>query len=173
DSETGRVKAKMIKRAAEEGGSGLALAEIFMTNSFEEWKAAALRLQDKVDAFFVVNHNTLKDEQGMPLDPLKAGAWYLRNIRKPESVPEKQFILEGMLFTVDDSGFRQGYEAVKIAHMILHEKKEAALIPAISPSRGAIILNRLRAKTLGIDPSDKSFIEEYVDTSLALEKYPH
>lgn len=133
---------------------------------------SSLRLQNKVDAFFVVNHNTLKDEQGNPVDQLKAGAWYLRNIKKPECSPEKQFVQEGMLLVVDDSGFKQGYEAVRMAHMILREKKEPKDITVIAPTRGAIIVNRQRAQMLGINLSGKDFIEEYIDKALALEKYP-
>lgn len=172
DSETGRTKAKMIKKVTEETNPTLKLTETFLTNSFSEWQSAVLRLQNKVDAFFVVNHNTLKDEQGNPVDQLKAGAWYLRNIKKPECSPEKQFVQEGMLLVVDDSGFKQGYEAVRMAHMILREKKEPKDITVIAPTRGAIIVNRQRAQMLGINLSGKDFIEEYIDKALALEKYP-
>ncbi len=172
DSETGRAKAKEIEKLAEEGSLPFKLVESVVTNSYLEWQTAALRLQNKVDAFFVNNHNTLKDEQGNPVDQLKAGAWYLRNIKKPDCGHEKQFVQEGMLLVVDDSGFKQGYEAVRTAHMILHEKKDPASITVIAPTRGAIIANRQRAQMLGIDLSGKDFIEEYVDKALALEKYP-
>lgn len=172
DSETGRAKAKEIEKLAEEGSLSLKLVESVVTNSYPEWQSAALRLQNKVDAFFVVNHNTLKDEQGNPVDPLQACAWYLKNTKKPDCADQKQGVQEGMLIAADDSGFKQGYEAVRMAHMILHEKKDPAGIPVIAPIRGAIIVNRQRAQMLGIDLSGKDFIEEYVDKSLALEKYP-
>lgn len=172
DSETGRAKAKEIEKLAEEGSLPFKLVESVVTNSYLEWQSAASRLQNKVDAFFVNNHNTLKDEQGKPVDQLKAGAWYLRNIKKPDCGHEKQFVQEGMLLVVDDSGFKQGYEAVRMAHMILHEKKSPASIRVIAPTRGAIIANRQRAQMLGINLSGKDFIEEYVDKALALEKYP-
>lgn len=172
DSETGRAKAKELEKLAEQGSLPFKLIESVVTNSYLEWQSAALRLQNKVDAFFISNHNTLKDERGSPVDQLKAGAWYLRNIKKPDCGHEKQFVQEGMLLVVDDSGFKQGYEAVRMAHMILHEKKDPSDIPVIAPTRGAIIVNRQRAEMLGINLSGKDFIEEYVDKALALEQYP-
>lgn len=172
DSETGRSKAKELESLVAKGKLPLKLVATVITNLRSEWQAKASSLQDKVDAFFVLNHNTLKDEQGNPVDQLEAGAWYLRNIKKPDCGHEKQFVQEGLLLVVDDSGFKQGYEAVKMAHLILHEKKKPANIPVIAPERGAIMVNRQRAEMLGIDLADKGFIEEYVDKALALEKYP-
>lgn len=172
DSETGRSKAKELESLTAEGKLPLKLVGSVITNSFSEWQTKTLALQSEVDVFFVLNHNTLKDEQGKPVDQLQAGAWYLKNIKKPDCGHEKQFVQEGLLLVVDDSGFKQGYEAVRMAHLILHEKKNPAHIPVIAPKRGAIIVNRQRAEMLGIDLSGKGFIEEYVDKALALEKYP-
>ncbi len=172
DSETGRAKAKEIESLSARGELPLKLTAMVVTNLFSEWQAETLALLDKTDSFFVVNHNTLKNKEGKAVDPLEACAWYLKNIKKPDCADEKQFIREGILITTDDSGFKQGYEAVRMAHLILHEGKNPANIPVIAPERGPIIVNRQRAEMLGIDLSDKGFIEEYVDKSLALEKYP-
>jgi len=172
DSETGRAKTKAIVKLAHEGRLPLQLADQVATNSFSEWQDRALELQPRVDAIFVVNHGSLKDDNGASVDSLKAGAWYLANIRKPEASPEKQFVQEGMLLSVDDSGFKQGYEAGRIADLILHQKKSPADIPVITPTRGAVIINRQRAAMLGVNVSSKDFIEEFIDKSSALEKYP-
>lgn len=172
DSETGRAKAKAIESLALRGELPLKLKSLVITDSFSEWQAEALALREQVDAFFVCNHNTLRDEKGEVVDPLKAFAWYLKNVKKPDCSNEKQFVQEGTLIAADDSGFKQGYEAVKIAYQILFEKRDPARIPVVIPYRGAIIVNRQRAGMLGIDLSNKSFVEEYIDRSLALEKYP-
>ena len=171
-SETGRAKSKVIAKLAKEGQLPFQLADQVATNSFSEWQDRALELQPRVDAIFVVNHGSLKDDNGASVDSLKAGAWYLANIRKPEASPEKQFVQEGMLLSVDDSGFKQGYEAGRIADLILHQKKSPADIPVITPTRGAVIINRQRAAMLGVNVSSKDFIEEFIDKSSALEKYP-
>jgi len=171
-SETGLAKSRAIVKLSDKGQLSLRLVDQVATNSFSEWQDKALDLQGKVDAFFVVNHGTLKDDGGSSVDTLKAGAWYLANIKKPEASPEKQFIQEGMLLSVDDSGFKQAYEAGRMADMILHQKKNPADIAVVAPTRGAIMVNRQRAAMLGVDLANKNFIEEYIEKSAALEKYP-
>ena len=171
-SETGRAKSKMIAQLAAEGQLPLRLVNQVATNSYSEWQDRALELQSKVDAFFVVNHGTLKDDDGSSVDSLKAGAWYLANIKKPEASPEKQFVQEGMLLSVDDSGYKQAYEAGRMVDIILHQKKSPADIAVIAPTRGAIMVNRQRAAMLGVDVSNKDFIEEFIEKSAALENYP-
>lgn len=172
DSPTGRSKAKELEKLAAEGKLPIKLVKTVVTNSLSEWKSEALRLQKEVDAFFVLNHNTIKDDLGNPVDQLKIGAWYLRNIKKPDCAHEKQFAREGILLVVDDSGFKQGYEAVKTAYQILIKRKNPANIPVHAPERGPVIVNRQRANMLGVDISGKAFIEEFFDNALALEKHP-
>lgn len=171
DSETGRARAKELRNLAADGKLAMQIVETVVTNSLSEWKTKALALKDKVDAFYIANHNTIKDDQGRAVDQLEIGAWYLRNIKKPDCADEKQFTTEGILLVVDDSGFKQGYEAIKTAHEILAGKKPGD-IPARAPERGAIIANRERAKMLGIGLKGRTFIEEFVDKALALEKFP-
>ncbi|MBN1688026.1 MAG: hypothetical protein JW893_02905 [Candidatus Omnitrophica bacterium] len=170
DSPTGRAGVKRLENLDRQGKLPLKLMMTITTNSFSEWKKKALEASQISDAFFVLNHNTLKDEQGNPVDQMKAGAWYLGNIRKPDCAYEKQFVEEGILLAVDDSGFKQGYEAVRLANDILHEGKAPAMISSYAPDRGPVMVNRNRAKQLGIDLSGEDFVEEWVDESLALEE---
>jgi ABC-type uncharacterized transport system substrate-binding protein len=170
DSETGREKVKALESLADAGVLPLMLVESIRTNSLEEWKTGVLALQDKVDAFFVTNHNTLKDKDGRAVDPLEVGAWYLKAIRKPECSDEKQFAQEGMLCVCDDSGYNQGYNAMKLAYRILKKGERPGQIVVKAPPRGAFIVNRQRAGTLGIALREGVGAEEYIDTSLALER---
>ena len=85
---------------------------------------------------------------------------------------EKHFVQGGALICADDSGYKQAYEAVRIADLIVHHGKNPAEISTLSPTRGAIIANRERARMLGIDLSNQKQIEEFVNTAKALEKYP-
>ncbi len=167
DSETGREKVKALEALADARVLPLTLVESVRTNSLEEWKAGALALKDKVDAFFVTNHNTLKDKDGRAVDPLAVGAWYLATIRKPECSDEKQFAQEGMLCVCDDSGYNQGYDAMKLACRILKKGERPAQIRVTAPRRGAFIVNRQRARTLAIALQEAMGVEEYIDTSLA------
>ncbi len=172
DSPTGRSKAKELRRLAAEGRIPLKLAGSVVTDSYERWKAGALQLQRKADSFFVLNHNTLRGRAGRVVDQLEAGAWYLRHVRKPDCAQERQFAVEGVLLVVDDSGYKQAFEAVRMAKQILLDGRSPARMPVRSPSRGPVIVNRQRAKTLGIDLAGKDFVDEALDTSLALKTYP-
>jgi ABC-type uncharacterized transport system substrate-binding protein len=168
DSETGRAKARELEQLAAAGRLPVTLAASVVTNDLTRWQEEALRLAKSVDAFFVLNHNTLKDAQGRTVDQLEVGAWYLQNIQKPDCAHEKQFAQEGILLVVDDSGFKQGYEAVKLASLILKEGKNPGEIAVYAPHRGPVIVNRQRARQLGLNLSGKTFIEEFLDDSLAL-----
>lgn len=172
DSETGRAKVKDLENLSGAGKLPVNIVATVVTNSYAQWKSEAMRLQPGVDAFFVLNHNTLKDETGRAVDQMEAGLWYLQNIRKPECAHEKQFAQEGLLLVVDDSGFKQGYEAVRYAQQILKEGKSAAHLPPSAPERGPVIVNRARAAALGVSLEDKNFIDEFVENSLAMESPP-
>ena len=174
DSPTARPYAKALARFAKQGQLPVEIVETVVTNSLETWKAKALALQHKVDAFFVLNHNTLKDRNGKAVDQLEIGAWYLRNIKKPDIGHSKQFVIEGMFCAVDDSGIKQGYEAVKIAHRILEGGEDPGTIPVYAPERGPIVVNLERSAMLGILDLVKAspLIDELIEKALALEKYP-
>ncbi|HAX62377.1 MAG TPA: hypothetical protein DCX95_07495 [Elusimicrobia bacterium] len=172
DSETGRSHLKKIQQLADENKLPVKLVETVATNSYWKWKSKALELQKKVDAFFIVNHSTIKDAAGNPVDMLEIGNWYLRNIKKPECTHQKPFVEEGMLCSTDDSGFKQGYYAAKSMYEVLEKGKNPATLPFKAPERGPLVVNRQRAQMLGIKLTDKMGIEEYIDKCLALEKHP-
>lgn len=170
DSETSRPKIKEIMALQREGQLPLQLLDVIATNSFTTFQQQALVVADKVDAFFVLNHDTLKDEQGQPVDMLTAGKWYLENIRKPETSHEDQFVTEGMLCTANDSGYNQGYTAFEMAVDILDRGANPAQMPPRTPARGPLMVNRQRAKMLGIalEPH-MHVIEEVIEEALALK----
>jgi ABC-type uncharacterized transport system substrate-binding protein len=172
DSETGRSKAKGLQQLARKGELPVTLVETVITGSLATWQERALELQDRVDAFFVLNHNTLKDQSGAAVDQLEVGDWYLRHIHKPDVGQEKQFVEEGVLCAIDDSGFKQGYEAVHLMHRILHDGESPADITVYAPSRGAFVVNLERAAMLGLSDvvAASPLVEDRVDTALALER---
>ncbi len=175
DSTTGRSIAKRINNYAEEGKLEAEVVELVITNSFEKWKSKALELEGMVDAFFISTHNTLIDRKGEHVDYLKAASWYLNNIRKPEFTAARFLVIEGFLSTVDDSAFKQGYEAVRIANKILSHNADPSEMSAYFPPKGPFIINRKRAEMLGLEKEiqeNKNIIDEYVETISAFDKYP-
>jgi ABC-type uncharacterized transport system substrate-binding protein len=171
DSESSRPNVKMIEQLAQRGSLPLKLVDKVITNSLEEFKARALELSKQVDAFVVLNHDTMRDAKGNHVDMLEVGRWYLNNIRIPEASHEDQFVLEGMLLTANDSGFNQGHMAFEMAHSILDQGLSPARMAVRTPERGPYLVNRNRAKALGIKLDDALYlIDEVVEQSLALRR---
>ena len=169
DSETTRPNIKMLEELAARGTLPLRLVDKAATNSYALWKERALDFAARVDAMFVLNHDTLRDDDGNHVDMLAAGRWYLENVRIPEASHEDQFVLEGMLLTANDSGFNQGQLAFEMAHDILHKGLSPARMAVRTPDRGPYMVNRRRATQLGIDLDDAMYlIDEIVETSRAL-----
>ena len=162
DSPTGRSHAKRLQRYAIEGLLPVEVVDVVITNSFSEFKKSTLALNKKVDAFFISTHNTLKDDAGNHVDYLAVINWYLKNTNKPEVTPSSHMLREGLLATVDDSGFNQGYEAVKVSHSILSGGKNPAEISVYAPKKGPFIVNEWRAKQLGLQQNLKDH-EKIID----------
>lgn len=171
DSETTRPSVKMIEQLAKRGALPLKLTESIVTNSFEEFKQRALETARRVDAFFVLNHDTLRDKRGQHVEMLTVGRWYLQNIRIPEVSNEDQFVYEGMLLTANDSGYNQGFMAFDMAEVILEKGASPARIAVKTPDRGPYLVNRNRAAQLKISLKDAMYlIDEIIDESFALGK---
>jgi ABC-type uncharacterized transport system substrate-binding protein len=170
DSVAARPNIKQIQALANSGKLPLQLLDVVVTNSFTEFKKRVLELAHKVDAFFVLNHDTMKDDQSQHVDMLTVGKWYLENIKKPEASHEGQFVREGMLLTANDSGYNQGYKAFEMAYDILEQGFNPSRMRTVTPERGPFMVNSKRAKMLGINLEDKmNIIEELVEQALALE----
>ena len=171
DSESSRPNVKLIEQLAQRGELPMQLVDRVLTNSLDEFKARALELSKRVDAFVVLNHDTLRDAKGNHVDMLEVGRWYLTNIKIPEASHEDQFVLEGMLLTANDSGYNQGYVAFEMAFGILEKGLSPARMAVRTPERGPYLVNRNRAKALGIPLDDAMYlIDEVVDQSLALRR---
>jgi ABC-type uncharacterized transport system substrate-binding protein len=172
DSITARANVKQIQSLAKQGKLPLQLIDTVVTNSFRDFQKHALELVDRVDAFFVLNHDTMRDENGSHVDMLTVGKWYLDNIRKPEASHEDQFVREGMLLTANDSGFNQAHRAFEMAYDILEQGLNPGLMRTVTPSRGPFMVNRRRAMDLGISLRGYAdVIDEIVDEAVALNRY--
>jgi putative ABC transport system substrate-binding protein len=171
DSETARPSVKQIQVLAGDGQLPLRLAGTVVTNSFDEFKKKALELSKKVDAFFMLNHDIMKDSHGNHVDMMVVGRWYLENIRKPEATIEDQFVQEGMLLTANDYGYNQSYLAFEMAYDILEQGLNPGRVRPKTPSRGPLMVNRKRAQMLGIPLSDEMRkAVQLVDSMAALAK---
>ena len=105
----------------------------------------------------------LKDDQGQPVPIQEVARWYTRNIRIPEAT-RGHFVKAGLLSAADDSMYKQGYEAVRIAKDIIEKGMDPAAYPPRTPVRGALLVNKMRATQLSIALTAEMGIEEYVET---------
>lgn len=158
---SGRTHYKSIEYLSRQGKLPLKLTETVATGDYETWQAKALQLQKKVDAFYVVSFAGLKDKLGNPVSIPDVSKWYLANIRVPEAT-RGHYVKEGLLCAADDSGYKQSYEAVTIAHDLLSKKIDPGDYPTRTPSRGALMINRARAAMLGLVPTKDMGIEEHL-----------
>lgn len=169
DSETSRPSVKMIELLARRDALPIKLVDSIVTNDYQEYQARALEAAGRVDAFFVLNHDTLRDQQRQHVEMLDVGRWYLEHIRVPEASNEDQFVHEGMLLTANDSGYNQGYAAFEMAQLILDKGVSPARMAVRTPDRGPYLVNRNRAAQLNIALDDAMYlIDEIVNESVAL-----
>ena len=158
---SGRTHYKAIEYLARNGELPLKLVQTVATNDYATWQARAQELQTKVDAFYVIHFVGLKDKAGNAVSTTDVIRWYSSHIRIPETT-RGHYVKEGMLCAADDSGYKQAYEAVSIAHDILSAGANPAVYPTRTPARGALMVNRERARELGIKLTETMGIEAYI-----------
>jgi len=169
DSIAGRSHFKEIEHLAGQKALPLKLVETVVTGDYEVFKARILELQTRVDAFFVAQYSSLVDKSGAYVRAQDIVSWYLANVKIPETAEQGQFVRQGMLCGADDSGFNQGYEAVLVANDILTRGANPATYPIRGPKRGTLMVNRERAKMLGIQLTPAMGIEEYFENAESLK----
>ena len=169
DTTAGRSHYKAIEYLAQQKSLPMTLVETVITGDYEQFKSRVLELQTKVDAFFVAQYSSLQDKTGRYVTAYEVASWYLTHVNIPETAEQGQFVRQGMLCGADDSGYNQGYEAVVIAADILSKGLNPATYPVRVPKRGALMVNRERAKMLGIRLTPRMGIEEYIEEMEALK----
>ncbi|MBU0482184.1 MAG: hypothetical protein KKG47_13900 [Proteobacteria bacterium] len=162
DTTTGRIHNKAIQFLDRKGELPLQLVDTVATNNYEVWKKNTTELQEKVDAFFIASSN-LKNDDGSFVTNEDVAAWYTANINRPAASGFRYRVEHGWLCAVDDSGYNQGYEAGLMGHEILAHHVDPSTFPPRVPPRGPQMVNKTRAKKLGIPLTDKMGIEEYIE----------
>lgn len=170
DSVTARTNVKQLKALAADNQLELTLKGVVQTPFFADYQERTLALAQEVDAFFILHHGSLRDAQNIPVDNLTVARWYLENINIPEVSNEGQFVRQGMLAAVDESGYQQARMATKIARMILVDHTDPGRIRVQSAASAPIHVNKMRADALDITLTrDMTFIDNIVLKSLAFD----
>lgn len=166
DTTTGRIHTKALQFLARKDKLPLKLTASVTTNDLETWKNRALELQNEVDSFFIASSNGLKDLSGRVVSNEEAAEWYVNNIMKPSASGFRYRVEAGWLCAADDSGYNQGFEGGVIAHDLLSGADPSTYPPRIPP-RGPLMVNKKRARMLGITLTDQMGIEEYIEENRA------
>ena len=161
ETTSGRTHSKALEYLSRKGELPLKLIDVVSTSDYELWKTRALELQKKVDAFYVVSMIGLKNKAGKAVPIKEVEAWYLANSAIPEA-SRGHYVKDGLLCAADDSGYKQAYEAVTMAHDILAKGMKPSMYPVRTPKRGALMVNWDRAAALGIVLTPSMGIEEFI-----------
>ena len=159
---SGRTHVKALDYLNRHGELPVTISETVDTNDYETWKARTLDLVNKVNAFYVVSLSGLKGRDGKAVPVKEAAQWFAENITVPEAT-RGHYVKDGLLCAADDSGYKQAYEAVSIAHDILTKGMKPATYPTRTPSRGALMVNKKRAARLNIVLTPGLGIEELIE----------
>lgn len=162
ETPSGRIHAKSLEYLSRKGALPLKLVDVALTSDYEFWKTRVIELREKADAFYVVSLIGLKDKAGQEVPLKEIEAWYLANSLIPEAT-RGHYVKEGLLCAADDSGYKQAYEAVSMAHDILVKGMKPAITPVRTPKRGALMVNSARAAQLGIVLTPDMGIEEVIE----------
>ena len=131
-------------------GAPLEITGYKLTDRWEVWKDQVRSLQGKVDVIVYPHYHTLKDAKGRPISHNRVLSWTLKNSKIPDFTFWNFGVVDGILGSVSAWGKAHGYEAADIAVRILEGREKPGSIPIKTPLVGTIILNRERAKMLGI-----------------------
>ncbi len=150
DSHTAQQTLKRIRKEASKDD----ITEVFMTNHFQDWQSKVIEIQDEVDALglfvYFTLHDSITDQAIQPEEILR---WTLENSKLPEFAILDFTVKNGALCGVIENGYSQGEMAAEIAIRILNGES-AESIPIMSPKEGIPVINRHRAKELGITIPD-------------------
>ena len=138
-----------------EGIEGLPLpveiAEVYLTDAFEEWQTKVLELQSVVDAIGLFTYHTIKRSgETESMSPEEVLQWTLENSALPEFAPLDLVVEGGALCGVALSGYEQGTTAAEIGIRILAGEKPAD-IPIVTPRATRALVNSARAAQLGVE----------------------
>ena len=138
-----------------EGIEGLPLpveiAEIHLTDDFDDWQTKVLELQSTVDAIGLFTYHTImRSGDTESMSPEEVLQWTLENSTLPEFAPLDLVVEGGALCGVALSGHEQGATAAEIGMRILAGEK-ASDIPIVTPRATRALVNASRAAQLGVE----------------------
>ena len=144
---TGMMLTRRIREAMSR--TNLKVTGYYNTNSFEEWKRLISEAQTSTDAIYFITYYTLRDRRNKHVPILSALKWLILNNRLPEASNTQDTVKNGALCSIAIDGYMHGRDAAHKALEIVNGKK-CVDIPISQTRRGIRVINRSRARYLGI-----------------------
>lgn len=121
-------------------------------DTFEQFKAAVLEYQGRVDAigFFGVFEFLGPEGKNVPMEEVLR--WFQAHNKLPDFSFWQDRVDKGTLCAVTVSGYAQGYQAGLLAREILVGQQSPADLPMRATEKGIPVINLEAARRLGIRP---------------------
>lgn len=151
DSAPGGFLVRDLRDEETLGPFALNLAGVETVHTFEQWKAAVLKYQDKTDVLALGIYHSLRSGTGNSTVPVEqVVAWTNSVLRKPtlgfaDFAPD-----HGILCGVLESGGEQGFVAGSMAKEVLLSQRLAGQLPIRTNMEGMVMLNLRTAEHLGL-----------------------
>lgn len=163
------INIKQIRALDQTNALPMRLKSVVQTHVLEDFKQQALTMADQVDAFYILSHAGLLDQNKNVVDNRAVADWYFKNISKPSVSNEGYIALQGMLAAIDDSGYEQAQIAAEMIDAILNRGISPSILRIRDFKSPRTFVNTQRARQLNI-PIDPQmlFIDRRITTMEAL-----
>lgn len=109
--------------------SPLQLTETILCDTIEDWDRAVDRANREADVLFVTHYHTIKDKNGIVIEPKKIIERTEPKLRVPAIGSWGFYVEDGGMMAVAVSPFEQGEEAAKMAVRVIEDKVSTKSIP--------------------------------------------
>ncbi|MEZ4228598.1 MAG: ABC transporter substrate binding protein [Polyangiaceae bacterium] len=121
----------------------------------KEWEKTIKRLNKHVDAVGFYSYQTVKDEDGKPVDPRELMRWTIEHLEIPTFSPKTNAIDDGALVGVAESAFENGAKAARWSAEIARGKPVSDF-PITAAVKGQSMINLETVQSLELEVSPKT-----------------
>jgi len=159
NSISGRALVKQLAVWEQQQVIPLPIIDYVHTNDYALWQQQVLALQQKVDAFILLDYHALRNQQGEIVKSATVLEWYLHKVRIPEVANSAVDVQAGLFCATDDSAYQQAYQAGQQALAILTQGQSPAELAVRTPPRGKRWVNLTRQQQLQLNLRNRQIIE--------------
>ena len=138
--------------------SPLEVVDFVQIETFDEWKEAILKYQEKVDIIGIENYHQIRDANGKVVPASQVLDWTIQNSKIPELGSVGSYVEDGVLLAMGPSYYKSGIYAGIIGGEILQGSAPGG-IAIVDPEVVETAFNLERAKMLEIEIPIKELVQ--------------